>query len=119
MTTLTNVKHRNWIEETGNRLREKQNQRLDVMDEHALGNRNGARRDYERTKRWALMQKLGDVLHCNCIDPNLFSMFSDWYKEEHGFRPRGAEWTYTRCRKHWELRTQQTVQQAPASAPRR
>lgn len=103
MTTLTEVKHRNWVEETGEKLRKKQMQRLDVMDEHALGNKSAARREYERTKQWAVMMKLGDVLHCNCIDPDFFSMFSDWYKDENGFRPRGAEWTYARCIKHWDL----------------
>jgi len=112
MTTLTEVKHRAWVEETGEKLREKQMQRLDVMYEHTLGNKTGARRDYERTKQWALMMKLGDVLHCNSIDPDFFSTFSDWYKDENGFRPRGAEWTYTRCREHWDLYTQPQVAQA-------
>ena len=105
MSTLTEVKHRNWVEETGIRLQEKQMQRLDVMYGHSLGNMTGAQRDYERTKSWAVMMKLGDQLHCNCIDPGFFELFSDWYKDENGFRPRGPEWTYSRCLKQWALYT--------------
>lgn len=32
---------------------------------------------------------LGDDAHCNDTDPIMFSAYSDCYKSEHNFRPRG------------------------------
>lgn len=32
---------------------------------------------------------LGPDAHCNFVDMELWGQFSDWYKSEEGFRPRG------------------------------
>jgi len=42
---------------------------------------------YEATAQ-ALMRLLGEDAHCNFVDRDLWSSFSDCYKERSGFRPR-------------------------------
>lgn len=42
---------------------------------------------YEATAQ-ALMRLLGEDAHCNFVDRDLWSSFSDCYKEQSGFRPR-------------------------------
>ncbi len=101
MTTLTDINAQAKLTKTADMLRAKQRARLDIMYGNDLGIKTGARRDYERTKQWAIMVGLADKLHCNVIDPDFFSLFSDWYKDENGFRPRGESWTFKRCTDHW------------------
>lgn len=40
-----------------------------------------------------LQALLGENAHCNEVDTDLWSSFSDCYKSEHNFRPRGQHWT--------------------------
>lgn len=41
----------------------------------------------------ALREELGPDAHCAQVDSDLWSQFSDWMKDESGFRPRG-HYTY-------------------------
>jgi hypothetical protein len=107
MTTLTDINAQAQVKKTANVLRAKQEARLEIMYGIAVGNKICARLDYERTKQWANMVGLGDKLHCNVIDPDFFSLFSDWYKDENGFRPRGENWTFKRCSDHWAAHAEQ------------
>ena len=36
-----------------------------------------------------LVEALGEHTHCGKIDPDMFSLFSDSFKDRIGFRPRG------------------------------
>lgn len=47
-----------------------------------------ARRDYEATVS-TLKQLLGPTAHCNAVDCDAWSMYSDCFKSEVGFRPKG------------------------------
>lgn len=47
-----------------------------------------ARQDYEATVR-ALVRLLGPTAHCNAVDCDAWSMYSDCFKSEVGFRPQG------------------------------
>jgi hypothetical protein len=44
---------------------------------------------YDHNLRQAQERGLLDILHCNEVEPCLFSTYSDCFKDEHGFRPRG------------------------------
>lgn len=41
----------------------------------------------------ALQTLLGDQAHCNYVDSNLWSTFSDCFKSDNGIRPRGMHYT--------------------------
>lgn len=47
---------------------------------------------YEETVA-ALQALLGAEAHCNLVDCDLWSAFSDFYKDKNGFRPRGIHFT--------------------------
>lgn len=46
-----------------------------------------ARARYEQTVQ-QLQALLGPDAHCNCVDCELWSFYSDCFKSDHGFRPR-------------------------------
>ena len=49
-----------------------------------------------------LEQLLGPDAHCCQVDCDLWSSFSDWYKSESGFRPRGMHFTRADVKKRLE-----------------
>lgn len=85
-------------------LKEAQNQAYDAM--YAAWNKAMAQfefKDYEKAQKdpeyieacqtyantvTALEAALGPDAHCNAVDTNLWSLYSDFYKSEMGFRPK-------------------------------
>jgi hypothetical protein len=45
-----------------------------------------------------LLATLGENTHCSKIDIEMFSLFSDLYKDRTGVRPRGELWSYARVK---------------------
>lgn len=67
---------------------------------------NAARAAYEETVQ-ELLARLGENAPCTSIDQDSAQFFSDWYKEEHNFRPRG--FTYKQMVDWMDHQKQQTA----------
>ncbi len=63
-----------------------------------------------------LQALLGENAHCNEVDCDLWSSFSDCYKSEYNFRPRGQHWTRAQVLK-WFDDLVERQKNAPPPAP--
>ncbi len=63
---------------------------------------DAAKAAYDETVN-TLIALLGDDVHCNQVDHDLWGAFSDFYKSTNGFRPQGL-WTRSQV-KDWFSRS--------------